>query len=48
MEEWLLASEQVVRALKLSRVPDYSTLCRMFKRIGMSRFLNFKLVKKRN
>ena len=37
MEEWLLASDQVVKTLQLSRIPDHSTLCRMFSRIGLSK-----------
>jgi hypothetical protein len=33
-EEWLLATDQVSAVLGLQEIPDHSTLCRMFKRIG--------------
>jgi hypothetical protein len=33
MEEWLVASDQVCVALDLKRVPDHSTLSRMFKKL---------------
>jgi IS5 family transposase len=36
-EEWLLATDQVCAALELTRVPDHSTLCRMFQRLGLNR-----------
>jgi len=46
-EEWLAATDQVREVLGLQTIPDHSTLCRMFKRIGiamlhalMSRLLN--------
>lgn len=35
MEEWLLASDQVVQALELEEVPDYSTLQRTYKKLRM-------------
>ena len=28
MEEWLLASSEMVSALRLKRIPDHTTLCR--------------------
>ncbi len=33
MEEWLLASDQVCRALELPRVPDHTTLQRTFRKL---------------
>ncbi len=33
MEEWLLASDQVCRALELPRVPDHTTLQRTFQKL---------------
>jgi Transposase DDE domain len=38
-EEWLLASEQVCRALELRAVPDHSTLNRMFHQLNRVRLL---------
>lgn len=33
LEEWLLASDKVCRALDLAEVPDHTTLCRAFQRL---------------
>lgn len=38
MEEWLLASDRICRALELEEVPDHSTLNRAFQRLRMSDF----------
>jgi len=35
MEEWLLASDKVCKVLNLQSIPDHSTLCRAFRKIGM-------------
>lgn len=37
MEEWLLASERVCQTLGLTQVPDHSTLCRAFHKLGVTR-----------
>jgi len=37
MEEWLLASSEVVSTLRLKRIPDHTTLCRMFKRMTLAK-----------
>jgi IS5 family transposase len=37
MEEWLLASDKVCAVLEFTQVPDYSTLCRTFQRVRLSR-----------
>lgn len=42
MEEWLLATEQVVQALELTEVPDYSTLDRTYKKLRMKHFDEMK------
>jgi len=42
MEEWLLASDQVVKALALPRVPDHTTLQRTYKKL---RKLDFEKMK---
>jgi len=39
-EEWLLASEAVCQALGLDRVPDHSTLCRMYQQLNRRRLLS--------
>src|SRR5215475_10597075 len=33
MEEWLLATDQVVKVLELPRVPDHSTLARTLRKL---------------
>lgn len=38
MEEWLLASDQVVEALELAEIPDYTTLQRTYKKLRMRDF----------
>jgi hypothetical protein len=35
MEEWLWASDKICKALNLQSIPDHSTLCRAFRKIGM-------------
>lgn len=42
MEEWLLASDQVVKALALPRIPDHTTLQRTYKKL---RKLDFEKMK---
>src|SRR5919198_1086058 len=37
MEEWLLASDRVCQTLGLTQVPDHSTLCRAFHKLGVTR-----------
>ncbi len=36
MEEWLLASSSVCETLDLHQVPDHSTLCRAFRKLGLA------------
>jgi IS5 family transposase len=36
LEEWLLASESICRALGFEQVPHYSTLCRSFQQLTMA------------
>lgn len=38
MEEWLLASDRVCQALELPRVPDHSTLQRVYRKLRMRDF----------
>jgi len=35
MEDWLLVSDKICQSLDLQEIPDYSTLCRAFHRIGL-------------
>lgn len=35
MEEWLLASSSICETLGLRQVPDHSTLCRAFRKLGL-------------
>lgn len=42
MEEWLLASDQVVDALELKEVPDHSTLQRAYKKLRMKQLNQLK------
>lgn len=35
MEDWLLASDKICKALGLQEIPDHSTLCRAFHRLGI-------------
>lgn len=44
MEEWLLATEGVCRALGLQEVPDHTTLFRAFKRLRMTTFKHMQRV----
>jgi hypothetical protein len=46
-EEWLLASDQVCRALGLEEVPDHSTISRVIKRVKMATLqeLNHQLLR---
>src|SRR5438876_7471678 len=46
MEEWLLASDRVCSALELERIPDHSTLERIFKKLQQRNFdqLNTELL----
>jgi hypothetical protein len=42
MEEWLLATDKVCKALELPRVPDHSTLQRTYKKLRMKDFNQMK------
>lgn len=42
MEEWLLATDQVVQALELPEIPDYSTLQRTYKKLRIKHFDQMK------
>ncbi len=44
MEEWLLASDQVLQALELEEVPDYSTLERTYKKLRMKNLDQMKQI----
>ena len=35
MEDWLLVSDKICRSLDLQEIPDHSTLCRAFHRLGI-------------
>jgi hypothetical protein len=42
MEEWLLATDKVCKELELARVPDHSTLQRVYKKLRMKNFNQMK------
>jgi Transposase DDE domain len=42
MEEWLLASDQVVKVLELEEIPDHTTLQRTYRKLSMKDFERMK------